>query len=248
MPATVRPPLRLLRILLNAATVLSLVLCAATVGLWVRSYGAVQGVTRTHVADGRTLVTDRAQVGRRRVLLSRERVHWEWGLWAAATLPIGELARQATATRFATKPVGRADDLPPRWGAAPVPRWVPPGVSWGAEVLPTNYPTDSFWVAVPCWAVALAAALLPGLRVATAATAHRRRSTRRGAGLCPACGYDLPRDTGAVPGVRAGGRRRVMRAPLRRPAPGTGRKEAPSLRVGESERLGGAGGRTTGRP
>src|SRR5687767_51352 len=35
MPATVR---RLLRVLLNAATALSLVLCVATAALWVRSY------------------------------------------------------------------------------------------------------------------------------------------------------------------------------------------------------------------
>jgi kynurenine formamidase len=38
MPAAMRPPLRFLRILLTAATALSLVLCVASVALWVRSH------------------------------------------------------------------------------------------------------------------------------------------------------------------------------------------------------------------
>jgi hypothetical protein len=41
MPGAMR---RLLRILLNAATVLSLVLCVATMAAWVRSYQASDGV------------------------------------------------------------------------------------------------------------------------------------------------------------------------------------------------------------
>ncbi len=166
---------------------LSLVLCAATVALWVRSYDALRVVTRTRVVDGRTLVTDRAMVGKGRVLLFRYRVHWERGVRAAATRPLDGLVRQATATRLAMEPVDRVDHLPPRWGAALVPRWVPPGVGWGSQVLPTNYPTYSTWVVVPCWAVGLAAALLPGLRIAAA---YGRR-TRHRAGLCPGCGYDL---------------------------------------------------------
>ena len=179
---------RFFRILPNALTVLSLFLLAATLILWLRSQRILQTATRVHIKGGPTRITDRVLIGKGKVLLIRSKVHWESGRRAAATRPLDQLVRQASTLRIATEPVGHIDDQPPRWSVvAPIPRWVPPGISWGSRILPTSYPTYSSWLMVRCWHMALLLALLPALRL-PALYLHRKR---RRAGLCPSCSYDL---------------------------------------------------------
>jgi hypothetical protein len=54
-------------------------------------------------------------------------------------------------------------------------------------------------ILIPFWSLALAAALLPLTWLAHRLWMRRRAARRRGAGLCPACGYDLRATTDRCP-------------------------------------------------
>ena len=178
---------RLRRILLNAATALSLLLCVATAVLWVRSYWATDNVSRAVVRDdGNT---------------------WE-SAWAGATAgrgglyvyrvdagPLTDRSPAALSSARSSHPAG----LGWQWHVAEDPsdprRWEPPaslsqwlGFRRDRAVYRTAIPERVASVTLPLWAIAFATGALPAWR-ATAARVRRLRR-RATAGLCPACGYD----------------------------------------------------------
>ncbi|HEY7116432.1 MAG TPA: hypothetical protein VH475_07600 [Tepidisphaeraceae bacterium] len=176
---------RLLRILLNAATVVSLVLCVATVGLWMRSH----------------LVGDQWY-----------RSRWTFLAGPAGPKPLRETAvfvisgRGGLAIEVRLQdPVGLAVAPEDRrrlstlvehsWKRDPAPGYPEaggPDVSWrglgfgywiSRYGLGNSASSRRFWF--PDWALAVALAALPAARIIT------RRRRRGGAGLCAQCGYDL---------------------------------------------------------
>ena len=157
---------RLARILLNAVTMLSLVLFVATVALWVRSYW--RGDYIRFVRPGRPnaesffahLVLGQGGAGIQVGLLSPEwagRVwpeRWDW-----------KIKDQA--------PIGYADD----WSAN---RW-----GFSIEARDDFSVFRSRIVVFPLWLPTLLLALLPLARLV------RLVRRRHKPGLCPDCGYDL---------------------------------------------------------
>ena len=106
---------RIGRYILNGLTVLSLVLCMATVGLWVRSYGIPQklqfsrsGVLWEVASDHGRLTLDNAP----QRTLESERTSREW---ADLMRECVRLSRQAAALKVGTKQ--RSEDEPTDMGA-----------------------------------------------------------------------------------------------------------------------------------
>ena len=161
------------RILLNSATAVSLVLCAATVALWVRSYW---------VADRWNLTTGRGPPYRYSLAAT-----WAGGacVTSAREYPDGRTyAGSLEAAPGLAWPhlLPGVQDRRVRWGFG---RLGGRYVFTQDGVRLTSYPWSG--IAFPLWAPAAAFAAIPLYRVARFAA--RRRRVR--AGLCPACGYDL---------------------------------------------------------
>ncbi len=158
---------RLLRILLNAATVLSLVLCAATMAAWVRSYHASDYVWWS-VGKPRLLlhfVTHRGGsfVGVIRVLGSEsDRIPSPRAGWEQYTP--GSYAEAGASQRTFFNRQGFRFDY------------------FGDEKNPI------LQLACPYWFIMLLTAILPGARLA--GWRRRARRLRMRPGLCQHCGYD----------------------------------------------------------
>ena len=175
------------RYILNALTVLSMLLFLATALLWAACWRWPYAVS-TEVAEIPTALTWKS-----------ERV--EQAAWILS-------ARGAFCFRFHWKSGKPSVPLGPRsWSISPVERPKPyaelydhPSV-WNrlGFAFATFSPGGSFFYSsagraahgcilqVPCWFLAALTALLPSRRLATRWRAARRRK----AGLCPHCGYDL---------------------------------------------------------
>jgi hypothetical protein len=155
---------RLPRILLNAATAVSLVLCLTTVVLWVRSYWrweyVVYGTSHRHTA-----VHSRAG----QFLFRTERPE-SGTLWPRPTFFGKSLATERSDDRLTKNPSGFA------WYAGRV------------VVLHTDEESDLINAVAPAWFISLALAALPCARTARSAW---RRFRPAAEGHCPACGYDL---------------------------------------------------------
>jgi hypothetical protein len=172
---------RLLRILLNAATVVSLLLCVKAAMMWVRSYGVDRDedwwFTPHRRAWDLLTVDGRVQFGKlypggavgdgpvrsrysssgRAVWLYGETVEWEWAGFEE-----------------------RRGRLLPEWH-----------VSKG-EGPNETYPYRVWFI--PFWSVVVASALLPvgwGVPLIWSIVRRRQREQRRRTRRCPACGYDL---------------------------------------------------------
>jgi hypothetical protein len=157
------------RILLNTLTVLSMLLCLATVALWVRNY---------RVGDDVSVWRTAAETDR------------EWQMVWCTQLQFlhGETRIDIYGSRYwAGSPSGRA------WFVLDGFREPSPYPSW----LGFRHYRDRRWeggklyfarwmLAVPCWSIALLTAALPLVR----AFRWWRRGTRP-RGVCRACGYDL---------------------------------------------------------
>jgi hypothetical protein len=152
------------RILLNAATVVSLMLGVATIALWVLSYWRAdaladcQPTTERGVIStcGRLLFYDEAAMGSYRYPPPIG--------WAHVALPPAtDIANYAptNTTRFATL------------------------AGFGVLAGDTGRYTVTARI-IPHWFIALATAVFPAIWLRT-----RRRRHRSASGLCAACGYDL---------------------------------------------------------
>jgi hypothetical protein len=160
---------RVLRILLNAATVLSLVLCAGTLVLWMRSYWTVDFLL------------------------------WRSGGYASASVSVcrGSLdvmrARGIPRT-FEHVRVAPDEAACPRWASAAGLRFGAAGFAFYAEPDvsplgdgPGRQPVPFHELLVPLWAIVAASGVLPSAWMF--GRARRRRRSRRG--RCLECGYDL---------------------------------------------------------
>ena len=175
------------RRLLNFLTALSLLLCAAVVALWVRSYWAADCLA---LWNAHRELSAESRVGY--VTVKTSNISGDPPGACLLVSPVGPLAleRRRMNALFPRTFLGFAHKADTRPGAnvGLVPELTrrgvrtPPGQLW-----------SRFW-RVPLWAVALAAAALP----ASSARRRYRTRSRRRSGRCPACGYDL---TGNVSGA-----------------------------------------------
>ena len=158
---------RLLRILLNALTILSLVLCLASAILWARSFGRIYalGWTQPPGPDG-----------------GGDYVSGNFSGGGAA-LAVGWMSARA----FGSRPPGGwfwwRDDRPPiRYaGGMPANRW-----GWGRDSF-RNADLRYHAIVFPGWLPAVGFTALPLARGAL--LVRRRRRVREG--HCKKCGYDL---------------------------------------------------------
>jgi hypothetical protein len=164
------------RRLLNLLTVLSLLLCVATVALWVRSYWTTQFLF-FFTENRRDL----------QLIIATGRISVEWSTPEGKSLIAGGVPglRAATGPAFdyRTK-VDRAGSL----GRTDIRRrWDGAGFSWFSDASDAG---QWWWLTIPCWAITLGAGM-PGVVWALSALRRWNRWRRRHRGNCPQCGYDL---------------------------------------------------------
>lgn len=190
----------------NAVSLLSLMLCAATVGLWVLSYGLDEvGFVRQ-----RRLGRAVADLNREQLILSETQmppsfrradvtrywfdtdyeIHLCWGRVGWATVTDYCVPR----TWDVKPPIHWVRSTWPRVGfhatASPPITWgTNPGISYQNTVDRSR--TQTFGGSYPIWPVAIGAAVLPFLWV-------RARTRGRPPHQCPACSYDLTGNTSGV--------------------------------------------------
>jgi hypothetical protein len=171
------------RLLLNLATLLSLVVCAAALKLWAPSYHYSRWVSWVR-SDGGGFTSYRLMVS--------------WGGLEASVSHFPEL-NGAITQDFGNLGLNNDGDVP--WNILDSP-WQ---FRAGKRVVSTNPVGTMRWAMVPLWAVAACAAALPVIRVLR--WTRRRRLRRQASGLCGACGYDLRAtpercpECGAIPGA-----------------------------------------------
>lgn len=174
--------MRLLRVIFATAALLSLLLCIAASGLWVRSYAARDELHRITGRDaGHAGFVQEAQT------------------WYATS---GHVAYTVQATTWPSRgasgddPAWRWEHGPPRWNPSrdTIPRRLGFGAAAQAGIMSstgigaTSFTYHAVWA--PCWAIVAATAVAPAAWLITLTRWHRRRRRVR-AGQCPVCGYDL---------------------------------------------------------
>ena len=190
---------RLLRILLNAATVLSIVVFAATAAMWARTYRAVDGVEWDTVTRGPFFVARNGiSTSRGAVCFYQER--WE----IPGTAGLEERARNVEWELGAPPSSQRSIDRV-QWSKPPFVSahfyWVAgfeitTAVARSRRQLVASQPkrillSSHYHVAaIPLYAPAIASALLPASLLFGMLRRRRRAVRRRAAGQCAHCGYD----------------------------------------------------------
>ena len=154
------------RRLLNLLTAVSLLLCAATVALWVRSAEVSDMVGLTW---GARSVWAKSRAGS---------VELEWLSWPPSEVRAWQ--------RFSHLIAEESKPFPPARGAARSGQ-AGDGKRFRAYRDRTARGTPSWGVVFPHWAMALATTVVPAIWLARA----RGRRRRRHAGLCTRCGYDM---------------------------------------------------------
>jgi hypothetical protein len=199
---------RLLQILLNAATLLSMLLCIATAALWVRSYFVSDWVARQAFEnEGDQCYWTQDHILSGRGGFGMFRIVQAEGLMTRS----GKPTRVEFAERYGYIPFHRTH--PPLYPSFPVGdrgTRVWGGFKRGGFLLPDpdgrRRPRRYAWQWVaPYWAVVPPLALLPA--VWSWRAVRRRRRSRQG--MCQTCGYDLRAtpercpECGAVPSAQA---------------------------------------------
>jgi hypothetical protein len=156
------------RILLNAATAVSLVLCAAAVVLWMWSYSHPPEITRGEVANSYQVFT----VSRGRLVVFDDREPW---------LEVTGSSRPTRWRWYTSDPldVRVVTDL-----YGPYHHTAFAGFFVGHHA---NAHTSRTTILLPMWFVVAALGVLP----VVSARRARRRMRRTDSGHCPACNYDL---------------------------------------------------------
>ena len=163
------------RRLFTLCSALSLLLCVAVCGLWVRSYQVGDWVGRD---EWMMQAGFSSALGR----LSYQRVHWPSPDSPNHDNDVGAgWCHVRTVKRILRAEVTAGDSVLDRWLRSEV----DVGLA-GVRVLGGHVGDARLWtVAVPHWMAAVAALPLPGAWLFA-------RLRRRRRGLCPTCGYDLP--------------------------------------------------------
>jgi hypothetical protein len=155
---------RLLHILINIATSLSFLLCAATMVIWVRSYRTVDDVS--YIVDAPPLPSVSYFANSLEGELTLDRfVRTAPSPQTAGRLPTGFSARQGGVSRRYRPPVNL--------------------LGFGGDVRRGPFGVQ-YEVVVPYYAIGATTALMPAL-----ALWRRVRGSRPRSGFCPTCGYDL---------------------------------------------------------
>jgi hypothetical protein len=181
---------RLLRILLNAATVVSLVLAVAIAALWVRGYFTSDRLfwqSWFDIGDRSYWVQDVVRSGAGGVGMNRVVQSYP------TKTPSGQSTRQEHEARYGKIPFlksGTAEYPQFKVGVGDKPVWG--GFKRGGFVRPDPegrpHPSAYAWqYVVPYWAILPPVMILPAIRVVR----HFRRRRAVTIGLCPTCGYDL---------------------------------------------------------
>jgi hypothetical protein len=210
-----------MRIISRAIVALSLLLCAATVVLWVRSYWRVDSLMIFHVKhqvttvwiDHRTIITLRSgpiwEADSHRGSLRLMFVYDNGGCYARGQYPAFWSCREALLSSWPPMMAGVSDGVIEPWLPAATHS---PGVALESRAVPVllfnappqmpgdpppppppiGYTVHALYTPWALWAV------LTALLSVTAFWRHRRRSMRIKRGLCLSCGYDL---TGNMSGV-----------------------------------------------
>ena len=174
------------RRLLNFLTILSLLLCLATAGLWVRSYRVADWVVHRTLDDSDPA---RVRASDRMFTASDGIAHvgaWVF-VWDSAVFDFGW--RQRDGWRWEAE-TGRGPPFPPG-------DTLPSRLGFGYHPFDPT-PADNTWtrsITFPLWAAVMLFAAPP---VGRAYRALRRRRAR-GRGLCLCCGYDLRASAGRCP-------------------------------------------------
>jgi hypothetical protein len=197
-----RPMRRLLRILLNAATAVSLVLCVAAVVLWVRSYRVADELTiawptqRDVRTDCYATVRLFASLGHGSVSCGRLEFA---GPERSGLLPppVEHRPRPPERIRVYRDSAWSRTGFDRYWtrtfegfGSRPSPNWGTPDTA--------TLGRSEEVVTAPLWSLAITTGACPALRGARAAGRWRGRRRAR-PGRCPACGYDLRATPGRCP-------------------------------------------------
>lgn len=184
-PAATRAPV-MRRRLLNLLTLLSLLLCAAAVGLWVRGYRVVDvAVVAAGRADTRATVVDEWKLMSGKGVLA---LIWQRDTSPPAP-PFGEAGPRFSHSTLA----------PQAFAVARATFWQRLGFNrTDHAALDPAYPAwsrRSRAVRVPYWSLVLASGALPAWRLPR--LWRTRRTVARG--HCLACGYDLRATSGRCP-------------------------------------------------
>jgi hypothetical protein len=192
----------MVRRLFNTAALLSGLLCAAVVMLWVR--GRLTGDVYCFRASDEVDVTPAApMVGPDQVWRRQWSLHGGAGRLA---LVRRELQEQSVSPRgcISLPPRDAVPDLNALPGTGDFSRWAGGFSFFRRDKQPFSRPPVSGWywgylvIAVPCWALVLVTAVAP---LAWVRGWRRRRRERRRAsrGQCVRCGYDLRASAGQCP-------------------------------------------------
>ena len=181
-------------IICNVATVLSLVACAATVVLWIRSHRWAEGAWWCR---GTTYVDLRSEWGD---------FHVEWVVGDFPSMDPYRGLRMAT-----TRPGSFGENLRPMSG---VPGWLGVRLRWGEPYFINRDLGRSYAARFPQAYVVVLSAVLPLVRIRQLVRTRRVRVH----GLCASCGYDLRAtpdrcpECGMIPAPSV--RRRRRRTPI----------------------------------
>jgi hypothetical protein len=177
---------RLPRLLLNAATMLSLALCAALIALWVRSHSTVDAISRSRPnGPYHRLISDRGTL----TWQSASNCPYAGGFsWMRAKPP---------AVQGSGYGGGVAASDGRLWEQALV---LKASGTLATEVALLGGPRRTDAEAQhPTWAAVAATTLLPVARLGSWLLRIRRRRRQSRAGLCARCGYDLRATPGRCP-------------------------------------------------
>jgi hypothetical protein len=182
------------RHLLNLMTVLSLLLCVAVVGLWVRSYFAGEELRwERHVARGQSrtdeTISVQCEVGR--IGLAYQHLAYSGPAVSVSPDDDGRIDFTHTTT---TRPIRLAVAVPGQtYGFK----------SWNQPtrlLRPPNTMSGRGWSLVaPLYLLAALTAGLPAGRVSWWLWQRRRHKHETRRGVCPTCGYDLRATPGKCP-------------------------------------------------